>query len=447
MVPYPVPAGPGAPLVTPPARTRPGALAAVFWLTILTSASRTSIFVLAFPWLALKETGSPALIGLLGALTLLAGAILAPLLGPVIDYAGRRLSCLAADAMVLAGAVLSALAAQAGVLTLGLMLVLAPVIAVARGAGSSSRKALVPDLAEHTGLRHTVITIGRECALAGGFVATPLVSGFLLRDDADGALVFWLAALLTALGLLGMLTLPAGLGRPRPRASAAGAVPPKTTAPEAPPVGRWPHTARLVLRSHPELVRAVLMGSVVAGVLAVFQQVAAPIIAEEAGGAEHLGFITAGYALGTMTGSLAHLPLARRVGRRVTVICSLAVGVAGLLATPLMLSPALVFPLGVVIGAGLGLSNPLWAAVLAERSPYRARARIVSAQALMSAAAGGVCVLLAGVMAELTGLVPVVMGVAGLWALSAVLWLRLAGEETVIPPAPAHPAPLDRPAP
>lgn len=431
MVPWLVPSSPGSTLMTGIVRTGPGTLAAVFWLTILTSASRTSIFVLAFPWLALKETGSPALIGLLGALTLLSGAILAPLLGPLIDYAGRRLSCLAADAVVLAGAVLSALAAQAGVLTIGMMLVLAPVIAVARGAGSSTRKALVPDLAEHTGLRHTVVTIGRECALAGGFIATPLVSGFLLRDDADGALVFWLAAFLTALGLLGMLLLPGGLGRPR-----AGARRPRHSGPSSPVARRWPRAARVLLRRHPALVRAALMSSVVAGVLGVFQQVAAPVIAEEAGDAAHLGFITAGYALGAMAGSLAHLPLARRAGRRITVLCSLAVGVAGLVATPLMLSPALVFPLGLVIGAGLGLSNPLWAAVLAERSPYGVRARVVSAQALLSAAAGGVCVLLAGVVVELAGVAPMVMGMAGLWALSAVVWLRRAGDELVMPPAP-----------
>ncbi|NDK32353.1 MFS transporter [Nesterenkonia haasae] len=401
-----------------------------FWVTLLVSSARTAALALAFPWLALQETGSPTLIGALGAVTLIGSALVAPLFGPLIDMIGRWRVAVCSDALLLILCVLAAGLAFSGVLGISVMLVLAPLMALARGISSSSRKGIVPDLAEDLGIRYATVSNGREATIVAGFIAGPLIGGFLLRDGADGSLVFLLGAGLSVVGLVGMLSLPQGVRRPRENAVSST----EDEAAILAVAGSRLRRIRSIVPHHPELRRAVLMTAAIAGVVTVFQNVAAPVIAEQAGDAEQLGYAVAGYAVGGVTGVLIHVLLSRKLSRAQIVRLSIGVAAVGFVAVPFLIAHSSLFFLGTLVGLALGLTNPIWAAVTAEYSPYRVRASITSAQALLSSFVGGGLSLLAGLMTEHMGPVPVVLGVGIFWGSCSLLWLwRANGEKKPVP--------------
>ncbi len=401
-----------------------------FWLTLLTSSARTAALALAFPWLALQETGSPTLIGALSAVTLIGSALVAPLFGPLIDMLGRWRVALCSDTLLLILCLFAAGLAFNDALNISVMLVLAPLMALARGISSSSRKGIVPDLAEDLGIRYATVSNGREATIVTGFIAGPLISGFLLRDGADGSFVFLLSAGLSIVGVVGMLCLPPGVRRPPEKAVSTTQRGTSIFAAAESRLRRFRHIGH----QHQELRRAVLMTAAIAGVVTVFQNVAAPVIAEDTGDAEQLGYAVAGYAVGGITGVLIHILLSRKLSRAQIVVVSLVVGAGGFAAVPILIAYTSLFFLGTLVGLALGLTNPTWAAVTAEHSPYRVRASITSAQALLSSCVAGGLSLVAGFMTEHVGAVPVILGVGIFWGSCSLIWLwRADGEKLPVP--------------
>ncbi|GAA5224300.1 hypothetical protein GCM10025777_49310 [Membranihabitans marinus] len=390
----------------------------IFWLTVLTAASRTSALLLALPWLALQETGSATIVGALGALTLLAGQLLAPLLMLFADRLGRWRTAVAADVLTLAGCGAAALLVEAGMFTVAAMMVLGPLLAIGRGVGSATRKALVPDLAEEHRVRYSTVTAGREVMIVAGFVVSPIVSGYMLVDGASGASVFWMCVGFSLLSMVGMLLIPRHLGVV------------EHTDPGGFSVIRTPRRSLVsTMREHPALTRAVLMTAAVAAVAAVFQQVGAPVIAESIGDSDQLGLLIAGYALGSVAGVGLHVLAARTLGRFSTVVFGVALGVLGFALLPFLLEAGWAPGVGALVGAGLGMTNPLWATATAEYSPHHARSTVVAAQVLAAGAVGGLAPLAAGIGVEHLGVVPVMWVVATYWAGCCLLWLWRADTE------------------
>ena len=97
------------------------------------------------------------------------------------------------------------------------------------------------------------------------------------------------------------------------------------------------------------------------------------MIAESIGHSDQLGLLIAGYALGSVAGVGLHVLAARTLGRFSTVVFGVALGVLGFALLPFLLEAGWAPGVGALLGAGLGMTNPLWATATAEYSPHHAR--------------------------------------------------------------------------
>jgi MFS family permease len=131
---------------------------------------------------------------------LLAAAVLTPMLGRLGDLYGRRPVMLGVLLLVLAGSVLAATTSS-----LALLLVARVAQAASFGLFPLSIGVLREELPPQR-LTGAMATVSGMLAVGAGLGLT--VTGLLMRDGGDYHQLFWLATALSAIGVLGVLTLP-----------------------------------------------------------------------------------------------------------------------------------------------------------------------------------------------------------------------------------------------
>lgn len=386
--------------------------------TNLLSGMSNGVVTIAIPWLVLQRTGSVTAAGLVAALSALPGIFASPLAGWAVDYFGRRIVSIVSDVMSAIAVAAIPLVAMVTDLNLSIILALAMLGAVFDPAGYTARRALIPDVADASGMEVTRLNGLHEGIFSIGWIIGPLAGSLLIAALGDTA-AFWVpfALFITATILIGLL-----------RVSDTGQVA-KAERKEAgiAPLSAWQNAslgAKLIWRDR--TLRAITITvMVLAAIYLPTETVLLPAYFTELDSPQSLGFILAALAAGSVIGSFSYSWLNRRMKRRTIVYVAL-------LGTSVTFFPiALLPPMGILtsfaflFGLMWGPMQPLLTTIVQLRIDPDAQGRVFGIQTAAFYVAPPAAMFLAGVAAESFGVGPVLLTIAGLLALTALGVLRV----------------------
>jgi MFS family permease len=386
--------------------------------TNLVSGMSNGVVTIAIPWLVLQRTGSVAAAGLVAALSSLPGIVASPLAGWAVDHFGRRIVSIFSDVLSAISVAAIPLVAMVTDLNLAIILALAMLGAVFDPAGYTARRALIPDVAEASGMEVTRLNGLHEGIFGLGWIVGPLAGALLIATLGDTA-AFWVPfALFVAAAILIALL----------RVSDAGQVA-KAEREEAgiKPLTAWQNAslgAKLIWRDH--TLRAITIAvMVLAAIYLPTETVLLPAYFNELQSPQSLGFILAALAAGSVIGSFAYGWLNQRMTRRTIVYVAL-VGTA-VTYIPMALLP----PIGIFItfaflcGLTWGPMQPLLTTIVQLRIAPDAQGRVFGIQTATFYVAPPAGMFLAGVAAERFGVMPVLLVIAVLLVFTAIGVLRV----------------------
>jgi predicted MFS family arabinose efflux permease len=282
--------------------------------------------------------------------------------------------------------------------------------------GDTARLALVPALAGPARMPVEALNARDRAVVRLGSVVGPLIAGFLIAGIGAVNVLFVDAATFGCSALLIALGVPHATDRRAPKPMDGG--------------GRQ-YLADLAsglrfVRSTGLLLPMILVATV--GNL--FDQplitVIAPIYAKEVyGSPASFGALVGAFSGGAFAGSLLFGAVGRRWPRRAVFLSSYVVG-AALIYGALALSPPLVLTIVAAVAAGLafGPVNPIFATVTQQSTPPPLLGRVFGALTAIAQAPIPVGALLAGVVVQLAGLIPTIIGMGVLYvAVSATMFL------------------------
>ena len=386
--------------------------------TNLLSGMSNGVVTIAIPWLVLQRTGSVAAAGLVAALSALPGIIASPLAGWAVDHFGRRIVSIVSDILSAISVAAIPLVAMVTDLNIAIILGLAMLGAVFDPAGYTARRALIPDVAEASGMEVTRLNGLHEGIFGIGWIVGPLVGSLLIAALGDTA-AFWapFALFVIAAILIGFL-----------RVGDAGQVA-KAERKEAgiAPLSAWQNAslgAKLIWRDH--TLRAITITvMVLAAIYLPTETVLLPAYFTELDSPESLGFILAALAAGSVIGSFSYSWLNRRMKRRTIVYVAL-------IGTSVTFIPiAFLPPMGILtlfaflFGLMWGPMQPLLTTIVQLRIDPDAQGRVFGIQTAAFYVAPPAAMFLAGVAAENIGVEPVLLTIAGLLVLTALGVLRV----------------------
>jgi MFS family permease len=386
--------------------------------TNLLSGMSNGVVTIAVPWLVLQRTGSVTAAGLVAALSALPGIFASPLAGWAVDYFGRRIVSIVSDILSAISVAAIPLVAMVTDLNLSIILALAMLGAVFDPAGYTARRALIPDVADASGMEVTRLNGLHEGIFSIGWIVGPLVGSLLIAALGDTA-AFWapFALFVIAAILMGFL-----------RVGDAGQVA-KAERKEAgiAPLSAWQNAslgAKLIWRDH--TLRAITITvMVLAAIYLPTETVLLPAYFTELDSPESLGFILAALAAGSVIGSFSYSWLNRRMKRRTIVYVAL-------IGTSVTFIPiAFLPPMGILtlfaflFGLMWGPMQPLLTTIVQLRIDPDAQGRVFGIQTAAFYVAPPAAMFLAGVAAENFGVEPVLLTIAGLLVLTALGVLRV----------------------
>jgi MFS family permease len=347
------------------------------------------VAVVALPWFVLVTTGSPLRMGLTafaGTLPIAIGAVVG---GPLVDRIGARPASIAADLGAGAGIAGIPLLHALGVLEFWHILLLAFISGAFEAPGRAARRAMLPDLAERAAMPlERANSISTTSEHLGYVLGAPLAGVLIVSLGAPAAL--WIDA--ASFAVSAMLV--------------AGAVPTLRAA-----VGktRWADGIRFVL-SQPLLRTFFAMWTAGAFLIGPLASVLLPVYArEELGGAGSFAACVTAYGVGGLVGTLLFGLVGLRIGRRAFYVGMWVsyplLSVALVALPPLPLAVAILFGIGLVVGA----YDPFEVTVHQELTPPELRARTFAVLIAAEMAVVPPAMLLSGALVGALGLRAVVI--------------------------------------
>ncbi len=379
----------------------------------LLSGMSNGVVTIAVPWLVLDRTGSVAAAGLVAAVSALPGIVAAPLSGWAVDHFGRRIVSIISDLLSAVSVAAIPIVAFFTDLNLAWIIGLAMLGAVFDPAGYTARKALIPDVAEASHMSVTRLNGIHEGVFSVGWVIGPLV-GSLLIATLGAVSAFWVPFVLFLISALLIVFLHVGDAGQDAKAA-------REEAGEEHP-SAWQNAVlgvKIIWNDHALralIIAVTILGSIYLPTEAVL--LPAHFIAIDQ--PQSLGLVLAALSAGTIIGAFGYGWLSQRVSR-------LNIARAVLVATivfylPIALLPPL--PLLVVAGFAIGLAwgpmQPLMNTVVQRRVEPDAQGRVYGIQTALFYALPPVFMLATGVIAERTGVMPVLIG---LWVLMTIVAL------------------------
>lgn len=386
--------------------------------TNLLSGMSNGIVTIAIPWLVLQRTESVTAAGLVAALSALPGIIASPFAGWAVDHFGRRIVSIISDIMSAVSVAAIPIVAMVTDLNIAIILALAMLGAVFDPAGYTARRALIPDVAEASGMEVTRLNGVHEGIFGIGWIIGPLAGSLLIAALGDTA-AFWapFGAFVLAAILISLL-----------RVTDAGQIA-KAEREEAgiAPLTGWQNAilgARLLWRDR--TLRALTIAvMILAAIYLPTETVLLPAYFTELKSPEQLGFILAALSAGAMIGAFSYGWLNQRMRRR-TIVYAALFGSA-LTYIPIALLP----PIGVFIafaflcGLTWGPMQPLLTTIVQLRVDPDAQGRVFGIQTATFYVAPPAAMFLAGLLAENFGVKSVLLGIAALLLITAVGVLRV----------------------
>jgi MFS family permease len=352
---------------------------------------------LALPWLILQTTGSATRSSLVLLAQLLPIALFGLLGGDVLQRLGARRTMMVSDAARVVLVALVPLLYGIGTLSFPALLALVAAGGLAAVPYAASQRVLAGDLAgddQHALTRaHGLLDTVNNAAGFGG----PIMAGALIAViGAEG--VLWLEAGLLAVSftlLLGCVPTRAGraaAGDARPHGALAGI---------------------RHMRADPFLGRTI-SATIAGGFVLRFLAVCLPLLAfQRYGGDAALGgLLLAGTGAGMLAGSFLAILVSRRLGPAAMITVAMVLQSLPLWLLALPVPPAVQVVALVLSGAGMGLSNAPYLAILTARVPTALQPKVLQAVMTLSTVAAPLGLLAAGVVIDHVGLVPTLLGVA-----------------------------------
>ena len=384
----------------------------------LLSGMSNGVVTIAVPWLVLQRTGSVTAAGLVAALSALPGIFASPLAGWAVDYFGRRIVSIVSDILSAIAVAAIPLVAMVTDLNLSIILALAMLGAVFDPAGYTARRALIPDVADASGMEVTRLNGLHEGIFSIGWIVGPLVGSLLIAALGDTA-AFWVpfALFVIAAILIGFLRVGDTGQVAKAERKEAGIA----------PLSAWQNAslgAKLIWRDH--TLRAITITvMVLAAIYLPTETVLLPAYFTELDSPESLGFILAALAAGSVIGSFSYSWLNRRMKRRTIVYVAL-------IGTSVTFIPiAFLPPMGILtlfaflFGLMWGPMQPLLTTIVQLRIDPDAQGRVFGIQTAAFYVAPPAAMFLAGVAAENFGVEPVLLTIAGFLVLTALGVLRV----------------------
>lgn len=386
--------------------------------TNLLSGMSNGVVTIAIPWLVLQRTGSVTAAGLVAALSALPGIVASPFAGWAVDHLGRRIVSIVSDIMSAISVAAVPIVAIVTDLNIAIILALAMLGAVFDPAGYTARRALIPDVAEASGMEVTRLNGLHEGIFGVGWIIGPLAGSLLIGELGDTA-AFWapFGAFVVAAILISLLRVRDAGRIARAKREEAGTA----------PLTAWQNAslgARLIWRDH--TLRAMTVAvMVLAAIYLPTETVLLPAYFTELNSPERLGFILGALSAGSVIGAFSYGWLNQRMRRR-TIVYAALVGSA-LTYIPMALLP----PIGVFVtfaflcGLAWGPMQPLLTTIVQLRVKPDEQGRVFGIQTATFYVAPPAAMFLAGVLAANFGIEPVLLGIAGLLVLTALGVMRV----------------------
>lgn len=377
----------------------------------LCSLGGNAIALVAIPLIVLQQTGSPFAAGVAGIFATVPLVIGGAMGGVLVDRFGYRASSIAADVAsgvtVLAIPLLDAV----GLLSFGALLALVFLGGLLDPPGDTAKTVLMPDLAAlartplaraagaQSAVQRTATMVG--AGIAGALVALAGPMTALVADAAGFAVSALLVALLV----------------PRPDARTDHAATDEAADTAGSNVQAFVAGIRFVWRT-PLARGVVLLVTLTNAIDAAGMTVLKPVYASQVlGDPAMLGFMVGCFAAGALSGSALFGAIGHRAsGRTMFAICFVLAGAPPYAAMALEAPVEVLLPVLAASGLAAGAINPMIATALYSVVPDGKRARVFGALMAGVAASMPVGALLAGVLVEAFGLVPVLAGAAVLYA-------------------------------
>ena len=377
----------------------------------LLSGMSNGVVTIAVPWLVLDRTGSVAAAGLVAAISALPGILAAPISGWAVDHFGRRIVSIISDLLSAISVAAIPIVAFFTDLTLPWIIALAMLGAVFDPAGYTARKALIPDVAEASGMSVTRLNGIHEGVFSVGWVVGPLVGASLIATL--GAVpAFWVPFVLFIVSAILIVFLHVGDAGQDAKAA-------RDEAGEAHP-NAWQNAVlgiKIIWNDH--ALRALIVAVTVLGSIYLpTETVLLPAHFIAIDQPQSLGFVLAALSAGTIIGAFGYGWLAQRM-KRLTIARAVLVGTIVFYLPIALLPPlALMVAAGFAIGLAWGPMQPLMNSVVQGRVEPDAQGRVYGIQTALFYALPPVFMLVTGVIAERTGVMPVLLG---LWALMTIV--------------------------
>jgi H+ antiporter protein len=360
----------------------------------LMAGAGNGISIVAFPWLVLQRNGSAldaSIVAMAGTLPLLAATLIA---GAAVDYLGRKRVSMISDALSalsVAAVPVLALAVGVHVVNVAVLACLAALGAFFDPAGMTARETMVPEAATRAGWTLDHANSVYEAVFNLSYIVGPGIGGLLIAT-LGGVNTMWVTASAFTLSILAISTL---------RLEGAG-----TPDHNALPEGIWAGIVeglRFVWNN--KVLRTLAIVDLAAtGLYMPMESVLFPKYFTDRNEPAQLGWVLMALSVGGLVGALSYALLSKRMKRRTTMLIAvLTLGVAMTIIAFLPPLP-LILVLCAIVGLVYGPIAPIYNYVMQTRAPQHLRGRVVGVMGSLAYAAGPLGLVLAGPLADATGL-------------------------------------------
>ncbi|WP_370499793.1 MFS transporter [Mycolicibacterium sp. jd] len=372
---------------------RRGPLLLILFAALMAGAGN-GISLVAFPWLVLQRTGSAldaSIVATAGTLPLLAATLIA---GAAVDFLGRRRVSMISDALSalsVAAVPVLALAFGTDVINVAVLAGLAALGAFFDPAGMTARETMLPEAAHRAGWTLDHANSVFEAIFNLAYIVGPGIGGLLIAT-LGGIDTMWVTAGAFGLSILAIAALKLeGAGRPDPTAMSDGV---------------WAGIIEgLRFVWHNKVLRTLALVDLVAtGLYVPMESVLFPKYFTDRNEPAQLGWVLMALSIGGLIGALGYAVMSRYMKRRTVMLT--AVLTLGVAMTVIAFLPPLpiILVLCAIVGFVYGPIAPIYNYVMQTRAPQHLRGRVVGVMGSLAYAAGPLGLILAGPLADATGL-------------------------------------------
>jgi len=373
--------------------SRRGPLLLILFAALMAGAGN-GISIVAFPWLVLQRTGSAldaSIVAMAGTLPLLAATLIA---GAAVDFLGRRRVSMISDtlsALSVAAVPVLALVFGAQAINVAVLAGLSALGALFDPAGMTARETMLPEAATRAGWSLDHANSVYEAVFNLAYIVGPGIGGLLIATR-GGINTMWVTAGAFVLSIIVIAVLRLeGAGRPDPSALSDGV---------------WAGIVeglRFVWNSR--VLRTLAFVDLAAtGLYMPMESVLFPKYFTDRNEPSQLGWVLMALSIGGLVGALGYAVMSKYMRKRTVMLTAvLTLGVAMTVIAFLPPLPVILI-LCAVVGFVYGPIAPIYNYVMQTRAPQHLRGRVVGVMGSLTYAAGPLGLILAGPLADATGL-------------------------------------------